>query len=321
MALLDDREILERPPRFLPPRWAGWLEQRRRRNLLFHGTNYFLPAEAQVGVITVHDLSVIRFPELHPIERIRAYEQEFEGSLARAGHVITPSETMRKELIDVLGCKPDQVTAIAEAATAEYRPRNSDEVDPLLSSWGLQAGGYGLSVGTIEPRKKLDRTLDAWEQLPVAVRRRWPLVIIGGDGWKNDNIRSKILRGEQQGWVRNLGYVPEARLPVFYSGARLLLYPSSYEGFGLPAVEAMVSAIPCIISKNSCLVEITQGAAMQVEPDDISSYASGIERGLTDEAWRTRAIEDGLRVSAGYSWEKCVFQTHSVYKRVLAGAR
>jgi alpha-1,3-rhamnosyl/mannosyltransferase len=320
MALLDGREILEPPPRWVPKQWEAQFTQWRRSGLLFHGTNFFLPPEARVGVITVHDLSVLRFPELHPIERIRAYQQQFDSSLTRTAHVITPSETMRREVIDMLGCAPDGVTAIPLAAPAAYRPRADDETRSLLSSFGLEPGEYGLSVGTIEPRKKLAQTLAAWEQLPPAVRRRWPLVVIGGEGWENDGIRSQIMRGEAQGWVRNLGYVPETSLPVLYSGARVVVYPSSYEGFGLPAVEAMASGVPCIVSKHSCLVEITQGAAMQVEPDDIMSFASDIERGLTDDAWRIDAINDGLRVAAGYSWEKCVSRTHALYKRVFAEA-
>lgn len=256
-ALLSDREVLEKSPRYLPRKWAARSRKGRYRDFLFHGTNFFLPPAAEMGVVTVHDLSVFRFPHLHPEERIRAFEQEFTSSIQRAAHLITPSETIRREVIEDLGIPDAKVTAIPLAADSSYRPRSEEQMGALLDRWGLSFGGYGLSVATIEPRKKLAESLAAWERLPFAVRSRWPLVVVGGRGWVNDPIRRKIAQGVSGAWVRDLGYVPEADLPLLYSGARLLLYPSTYEGFGLPALELMRSGIPLIVAEGSCLVEVT----------------------------------------------------------------
>ena len=319
-ALLRDEEVLSSRSRYLPQRWHAWQDGRRYGEARFHGTNFFLPSKAKMGVITVHDLSVLRFPEMHPAARIAAFEHKFMGSLERAAHIITPSETIRQEVIETFKCDVGHVTAIPLAAGAEYRPRPPEDLARALSPWGLESDGYGLSVATIEPRKKLEQSLAAWERLPPALRQRCPLVIVGGEGWENDAIRARIRRGEDQGWVRNLGYFPEDTLPALYAGARLLLYPSTYEGFGLPAVEAMASGTPCLISSRSCLVEVTQGVAMQVDPDDVTSFSSDIERGLTDEAWRAEARNAGLRVAAAYSWERCVSETIDVYKRALPGS-
>lgn len=317
-ALLADKEILAQASAYLPRRYTAWRNRRWVAGALFHGTNFFLPPEAERGVITVHDLSVLRFPHMHPPARIRAYEEQFSRSLAKAEQIITPSETIRREVVDHLGVDPGRVTAIPLAARADFRPRASTELAATLGRWKLKPGGYGLSVATVEPRKKLLQTLAAWRSLPPDLRARTPLVIVGGDGWENDAIRAEIELGEREGWVRNLGYFPEDYLPSLYAGARVVLYPSTYEGFGLPAVEAMASGTPCLVSGRSCLAEVTQGAAMQVDADDTAAFAADIERALTDEAWRTKAVADGLRVAAGYSWDRCVTETLQVYRKAAA---
>ncbi len=318
LALLRGEEVREPSTAWLPRRWRQARERRLYRSYLFHGTNFFLPVEAERGVITVHDLSVLRFPELHPIERVRAYEREFTGSLDRTAHIITPSETIRREVIEYLGAAPDKVTAVPLAAGVEYRPRDAEELAPVLGRWDLRPDGYGLSVSTIEPRKKLEQSLAAWAALPASISRRWPLVIAGGTGWENSSIHAMIRRGEAEGWVRNVGYFPEEQLPALYAGARVLLYPSTYEGFGLPVVEAMASGVPCLISPKSCLAEVTNGAALPVDPDDIADFARNIERALTDAAWRACAIAHGVRVANGYSWDRCASETLAVYRRAVA---
>jgi alpha-1,3-rhamnosyl/mannosyltransferase len=317
LALLRGEVVGESSPGWLPRGWHRHRDLRRHRSHLFHGTNFFLPAEAEQGVITIHDLSVLRFPELHPVERVRAYEREFARSVQRAAHILTPSETIRQEVVEYLGAAPDRVLAIPLAASREYRPRSREELAPLLKAWDLTPGSYGLSVSTIEPRKKLEQSLAAWSSLPPAVGRRWPLVVAGGAGWGNTAIRERIQRGRAEGWLRDLGYVPEEQLPTLYAGARILLYPSAYEGFGLPVVEAMASGVPCLISPNSCLAEVTQGAALAVDPDDILDYAEKTEKALTDEGWRASVIANGLRVAASYSWDRCVSETLAVYRMAL----
>lgn len=316
-ALFGDTEVLEPRPKYMPRLWRRRSLSHRYRNFLFHGTNFFLPRHARRGIVTVHDLSVLRYPECHPEDRIRAFEREFTGSLRRAAHVVTPSETIRREVIDCFNLADSSVTAVPLAAGEGYRPRHEEDVRAALDRFGLVYGSYGLSVATIEPRKKLAQSLSAWEQLPSKLRRRFPLVIVGGEGWVNGPIRAKIAKGVSEEWVRDLGYVSESELPLVYSGARLLLYPSKYEGFGLPAVEAMASGVPCLVANGSCLVEVTQGAALLVEPDDVDQYARDIELALTDDSWRERASRNGIVVARGYSWERCVSETVDIYENVM----
>jgi glycosyltransferase involved in cell wall biosynthesis len=150
----------------------------------------------------------------------------------------------------------------------------------------------------------------------MAVRQAYPLVLVGGHGWLSDALQVQIAQGLAQGWVKPLGYVPEPDLPLLYAGAALFVYPSTYEGFGLPAIEAMACGVPVVVSNQSCMPEVTQGAALMVDPDDTAAFAATLEQGLTDNAWRAGAIAAGLAVAASYTWQRCVDETVAVYGKV-----
>ncbi|MBP4044688.1 glycosyltransferase family 4 protein [Chromobacterium violaceum] len=302
------------------PRWArNWLQARANRECVFHGPNFFLPPQVERGVITVHDLSVFKYPETHPPERIKDFERNFSRSVRQAAHIITDSSTTRDEVMTFTGLSAKQVTAIPLGVAAVFSPRAPDVLHAPLGHYGLTCAGYGLCVSTVEPRKKIAELLAAWRLLPSAIRNQYPLVVIGGQGWRNEAIKSAIAQGEAEGWVKYLGFVPEADLPLFYAGARTFFYPSSYEGFGLPPVEAMASGVPVLVANRSCLPEITQGAAMLVDPDDVSSFALMIEQSLTDSTWRYQAVKTGLQVASSYSWQRCIDSTIKVYQKVMTG--
>lgn len=304
--------------RFRVPRWAKkWHNSRMASGRLFHGPNYFLPDGVDHGVVTVHDLSVFRFPETHPAARLQHFERAFADTVARATHIITDSETVRNEVIAFTGKSSDRVTAVPLGVAPAFRAYAPAVLAPVLATAGLVAGEYALCVSTLEPRKKIAELLNAWRTLPVAVRRHWLLVIAGGAGWLSDDLKATLARGESEGWVRYLGYVAEDDLPALYAGATLFVYPSIYEGFGLPPVEAMACGVPVIVSNGSCLPEVTRGAAMLVDPDDQAAFTRALEKGLTDDYWRSEAREAGLRVAATYCWERCARETVAVYETVL----
>lgn len=306
-------------PRDWRPRWLRDLMQGRcARGHVFHGPNYFLPDWAEGGVVTVHDLSVFRYPEMHPAERRAHFERRFARSLAIAGHVITDSETVRQEVIDMLTVDPARVTAIPLGVDRIFHPRERDSIASALARFGLEPRGYALCVSTVEPRKRIRELLRAWALLPPAIRSRWPLMVTGGQGWLSDEVGQLMEEGQRAGWVRYLGFVPDDDLPALYAGAALFLYPSVYEGFGLPVAEAMASGVPVLVANASCLPEVTGGAAMLVEPDDADGFARGIEQALTDEGWREAACLRGLDVAAKYDWNACVRETVSVYGQVHA---
>jgi len=308
--------------KFKVPRWLREFELKRAcRSRVFHGPNYFLPPYAEQGVVTVHDLSVFKFPETHPLERIRHFEREFFRSVDQSAHLITDSEATRQEVMAFLGCAPDKITAVPLGVAAEFTPRDPEELAPCLRRYGLEARGYALCVSTLEPRKKIANLLQAYQCLPKALRTRFPLVLAGGTGWLSEDLHEQIERFSEEGWLHYLGFVPETDLHLLYAGARLFLYPSAYEGFGLPVLEAMASGVPVVTSNCSSLPEVTQGAALLVDPDDIQALAVAVEKGLSDEDWRTKAKDQGLTVAQAYTWERCIEQTVGVYRRVFAGGQ
>lgn len=283
----------------------------RYRDALFHGPNYFLPPWAETGIVTVHDLSALRFPDMHPAERVRQFERRFSATLAIARHVIADTAWNRQELIETLGLAPDRVSAIPLGISPTFHPEARGQ--SLLPA-GLTEGGYGLCVATLEPRKGLSHALAAWSLLPPSLRARFPLVVAGADGWPDPVTIAALERAEREGWLKRLGYVEEAHLPALYAGARLFLFPSVYEGFGLPPLEAMACGVPTIVADRACLPEVTGGAAELVDPLDTEAFAEAIEIGLSDDQWRARAREAGLLRAAQFTWTDCVQRTAAIYR-------
>ncbi len=300
------------------PRWLKeHMLKRDCRGQVFHGPNYFLPACADVGVATVHDLSVFKFPETHPLERIKQFEREFKDSMSRAAHLITDSDATRREVMDYLAWPPEKISSIALGVSSKFSASAVGDVEPCLRRYGLTQGQYALCISTLEPRKKIGNLLRAYECLPQRMRAQFPLVLVGSPGWLSEDLHRKIKRLSARGWLRYLGFVPEADLPTLYAGARAFIYPSVYEGFGLPVLEAMASGVPVVASIFSSLPEVTQGAALLVDPDDIDSLALCIQKSLNDEAWRASASETGVKLAQGFTWDRCIHQTVDVYKKVL----
>ncbi|WP_114227132.1 MULTISPECIES: glycosyltransferase family 4 protein [Sphingomonas] len=308
---------LPRPPKYLRRwrRWRDWRDWRALEGRLFHGPNYFLPRRVERGVVTVHDLSVIRFPETHSAERLRHFARDLLPSLERAVHVITDTETVRQEVIAEFGLAADKVSAVHLGVGRNFRPRAADDLAAVLAPFGLTPGAYGLSVSTLEPRKRIAELIAAWRLLPAATRARTPLVLVGAKGWQDESLLASIERGAAEGWLRPLGYVPEAALPELYAGARLFIYPSIYEGFGLPPLEAMASAVPVVVAGRSCLPEVCGDAAFYVDPDDLDGFAVTLGQALEDESQRCRNVTRGLARAAAFRWERCISKTVDVYEQ------
>ena len=304
------------PRRRLVRDYRSWQARRRLRGSLVHAPNFFLPHDAETGVITIHDLSVFRYPELHPAARVHHFEKSLQRSIDKAEHLITDCHTIRQEVLEFAGVASERVTVVPLGLSDTFRPIAPKEREPVLKRYGLPLSGYGLTLSTLEPRKRIDRLLSAWSRVPGALRDRCPLVICGGSGWNNEALHAKIDDAVREGWVISLGFVPEADLPAIYSGASTFAYPSVYEGFGLPPLEAMACGVPTIVATGSCLPEVTKGAAFEVDPDDIDGFALLIARVLQDDQWRNQAISAGIQVASGYTWARCVDETVAVYQQV-----
>lgn len=314
----DPEAMLDAGYRVAGGRWRQRVDHWRglwsARGAIVHGPNYFLPDWAEEGVITVHDLSVLLYPETHPAERVKDFEARFKHSLDRSRVIITDSETVRQEVIATLGFAPDRVFSVPLGVDA---PKESDQADDsILAHLGLQRGSYALCVSTFEPRKRIAPLVDAYGQLPKTVRSRYPLVLVGAAGWRNDALNDKIRDAASQGWLKRLDFVPDRTRDALYAGARVFVYPSMYEGFGLPPLEAMAHGVPTIVGDAATLVEVTKGSADVVCVDDKQVFAAALQRLLEDEDRRSSIGAAGRAVAAGYTWSRCVDATVNVYRRL-----
>lgn len=288
-------------------------------DFLYHSPNYYLPPFAGRSVATFHDLSPFTWSHCHAPQLVRYLQKELKATLVRADALITDSEYTRKELAEYFSWPIERIHTVPLASSAEFHPRSADELSSTLSRHGLTVDGYSLFVGTIEPRKNIETLLDAYSRLPIEVRKRWPLVLTGYHGWRNESIHQRLESARREGWAFYLGFVPSEDLPLLFAGARLFTFPSLYEGFGLPVLEAMSSGVPVVCSNSSSLPEVAGDAALMCEAKDTETLTGLIQRGLEDEAWRSSAVEQGLLHAARFSWERCAMETLEVYRKVVKG--
>ena len=287
---------------------------------VYHEPAFFPFRFAGTTVITIHDLSPLRHPQTHPIERVRQFEKRLPWAAGVAAKIIVDSHFVKREVMDLLGIDENRIRPVHLGVGAEYHPRPPAATEARLAAYGLVHGGYVLAVGTLEPRKNLVEALEAHAQMSQAQRQRFPLVIAGPKGWLAEALEKRIAAAERRREVRWLGYVPSADLPLLYAGARLLVYPSLYEGFGLPVLEAMASGVPVVASNRASLPEVAGDAAVMIEPGDAARLRDAMLRLLEDEREATHRATLGLVQAARFSWRACADQTLRVYREALGAA-
>lgn len=290
---------------------------RGHEDYLYHGPNFYLPPFSGRSVATFHDLSPFLWSDCAPEGRVRYMQKELELSISRGSAFITDSEFNRLELIKYFSLSPQTVHAVPLAASQEFFPRSAADVSATLSRHGLSFGQYSLYVGTIEPRKNLLNLLHAYRKLPIGIRQRWPLILTGYAGWRSETIHEAIAEGAREGWAHYLGFAPAADLPHLFAGAKLFCFPSHYEGFGLPVLEAMQSGVPVVCSDSSSLPEVAGNAALACSPEDVEQLSILMLQGLEDESWRVAAKAAGIAQAAKFSWNRCALETQQVYKLAL----
>ena len=298
------------------PRMKG-LVLRGREDHVFHGPNFYLPPFKGRSVVTMHDLSSYLWSDCHPPERVRYMRSEIELSLRRASRLITDSEYIRQEVAGFWGWPLEKIHVAPLASAAEFHPRTQEQLAACRKKYDLPEHGYALFLGTIEPRKNIPALLDAYGSLPESVRARWPLILAGYKGWRSDDIHDRIERATRAGWARYLGFLSADELPLLMAGARLFVFPSLYEGFGLPVVEAMASGVPVVCSNASSLPEVAGWAALMCDASDTGALRELVARGLEDEAWRAAAVAEGLAQAAKFSWRRCAKETLAAYRAAL----
>ncbi len=283
---------------------------------LYHEPN-FVPFSSRLPtVITVHDLSVLKYPQWHPADRVKQHQRHFLCGLGKAEHVIVVSEAVRQELIDELNCPPNRVTAVHNGVGPQYTPQPADTVARVRRAYDLP-DKFFLCVGTIEPRKNLTTAMTAFLGLPPTVRESCPLVLVGPWGWRSDAERELYESAGRAAGVRHIGYVPAADLPAVYTAARVLVYPSHYEGFGLPPVEMLACGGAGLASTADAVREVVAGHAWFVDATDVGGWKDALHRAATDDDFLARLRTNGPRLAAKYTWERAAADTRRVYAKVL----
>jgi len=297
--------------------WRFGTGIRAIRPHIYHEPN-FLPFRFDgPTVITAHDLSWIRFPETHPHDRVAVMNRLFPKALETASHILTDAEYVRREIIDEFGVAPDRITSVPLGARSAFKPRPALKCAPILTELGLSYRRYVLCVGTLEPRKNLELAIRAYAAMPTGFRERHPLVTVGMKGWLTSGLESVMQPLVASGELRPLGYTSDEALAALYAGAMVLVYPSLYEGFGLPPLEAMASGTPVIVSDRSTLPEVVGPAGVIIDAHDEAGLREALLRfGDDPRYWHERA-EACIAQASAFSWARCAEETLGVYRRVL----
>lgn len=297
------------------PRLLSELSGARRRwgADLLH-VQYVRPPLSDVPVVTtIHDISFEHFPDLFTRRTRLRLRATIPWSARRSRVVITGSTYSRQDLIDRYHLSAERVWVTPYAADSRFHRQDPREVDEVLTRLRLPRD-YVLCVGNLQPRKNLPRLLDAYERLS---HDRPPLVIVGQRAWLHAEVFSTIRRLGLQELVHLTGYVAADDLPALYGGALVFAYPTLFEGFGLPVLEAMACGAPTLSSQSSSIPEVTGDAAILVDPTDVDAIAGGLQRLIRSDELRAALRERGFRQAAQFSWQRCAEATVAAYRSAL----
>jgi glycosyltransferase involved in cell wall biosynthesis len=285
---------------------------------LFHGTNYEVPLwNRSHNVVTIHDLSILLHPEHHERHLVRRARRRLPLMVRSAAMIIAVTESMKREIVEHLGVKPDRVAVTPEA------PRRSFHRIPITETLATRKrleieDDFLLFVGTVEPRKNLITLVRALDDVLQNTSIRPQLVIAGGKGWLADELHAFLETSAVKERVRFIGYTSDEDLRALYSSCRICVYPSLYEGFGLPPLEAMACGASVITSRIPAIEETVGSAAMLVDPTDVAGLAKAIVELWNDPHHREHLSAAGLKRAAGFTWERTAQLTLDVYREMVA---
>ena len=291
---------------------------RRLRIDVLHSPHHHTPLAARLPrVVTFHDVTFLLLPSRYPPVR-RLYMAGVTRAAARvADAIVTPSRTVQRDVTGRLGVPAERVVAIPEAAGPQFMPIEDERTLARVRQQHQLPSRYILSVGSLEPGKNRARLIEAYARL-CSEGVECPLVIVGQPAWRYEGDHELVRQLGLDGLVRFLGYVPDDDLPVLYSAATFLAFPSLYEGFGLPVLEAMACGTPVVTSDISAPAEVAGNAALLVDPYDVSALAQAMGRLLSDASLRAELSMRGLERARQFSWQRTARETLSLYQIVAA---
>ena len=290
---------------------------------LYHETNYVpRPFEGPV-VATVYDLSLALHPETHPEARVWFFRRDFARRLSRIDRFLVLTSAVKEELEALFHVEPERVVVTHPGVDTDlFRP---DAPAPAAAPAGSAAvpalpdPGFLLFVGSLEPRKGLATLFRAYAELPPELRAAHPRVLAGPPGWKFDAAWRLVSELGLEGRVRRVGFVDDDVLAELYRRAAALAFPTVYEGFGLPVLEAMASGTPVVCSDIAACAEVAGDAALRVRAGDVPAWSDALERVLTSGDLRARLAQAGLARARSFTWRSCAERTLAVYRDVARG--
>jgi len=293
---------------------------------IYHSSDFLRPPTIYAkGVTTVHDLTWQFYPEYHTKEVVEAHERKIQLTLKYDDEIITVSESTKRDLCKVFNINQNKIHVIYEGVDhKKFKVQSFDKAQDrneklkirrILEKYKI-APPYILYVGAIEPRKNLLRLIEAFHLLLKHRLENYHLIIAGRIGWKNEEIFRLVKRLGLETRITFSGFVQDADLPYLYAGASVFVYPSLYEGFGLPVLEAMVSGCPVVTSANSSLIEVAGKAAVYIDVKSSRSIAEGIKKVLMNKDFTQKLTNLGLTQAAKFTWTKTAEETLKVYEEV-----
>jgi len=289
---------------------------------LLHSTAYTLPPVSDTNmIVTIHDLSCFVLPQFHTSENCQFVTRNVHHASRRARFIIADSESTKREVKRFLHV-PDEKIEVIYLAAAEsfYREALPSSITKVKKTYRITKP-YFLAVGSLEPRKNLSRALIAFKALIETGKVDYQFVIAGGKGWKNESFDTALKRLNIDDRLVVTGYVAEEDLLPLYQGADVFLYPSLYEGFGLPVLEAMASGVPVVTSNTSSLPEVAGDAALLVKPMEVFDIYEAMEALATRPDLREECRRKGFKRSRIFTWEETARKTLTLYQKVLGEAK
>ncbi|NWF68802.1 MAG: glycosyltransferase family 4 protein [Chloroflexi bacterium] len=312
----------------ITPRWFARFQRLRLplpvelftgRLDLYHATDFVLPPAlpATRTLLTVHDLSFVRVPETAS-PPLKAYlDVVVPRSVRRAFHVLADSEATKQDLIELYGTPPEKITVLLSGVDTRFQPiSDAQQQIAVRHKYAIGPCPYIFSVGTIQPRKNYSRLIRALAQLRHE-GHDLALVIAGGHGWLEGEMYQTLRETQMQEHVQLIGFADDDDLPALYSAAECLAFPSLYEGFGFPILEAMACGTPVLTSNVSSLPEVAGDAALLVDPYDLEAIIDALRRLITDSTLRTTLIQRGFQQAPRFTWESAARQLVGIYRDLL----
>ncbi|KAA3639845.1 MAG: glycosyltransferase family 1 protein [Proteobacteria bacterium] len=326
-SLADNNRWLARARRFIPLKGLALraYQKQRSRGLqretnsltgyILHSPNFILMPFDGPSLATIHDLSYIHYRQTQPKYRLRFLDREIPKTLKQARQIITVSQSVKAELMDVYGLADNQISVTRLGVDQRFKPLSVADCQEVLTTFDLSHRHYFLAVATREPRKNLLRLIQAYAGLPSITKEQYPLVLVGDRGWLNRELNQFIKRYQQH--IRLSGYIDQAQLHQLYAAATMTLIPSLYEGFGLPIIESMACGTPVLTSDVGAMQEVAGGHALLCRPLQANDIKEKLQWAIDNPEWRQQAAVNGLNHSQQFTWQNCAEATIKAYEKAL----